>query len=80
LNVPSDRLNLDLVLGNRVVFGSVNANRRYFEEGVADLERFDALWPGLAERLITRRLSMEEFTDGLSRREGQIKEVVEVSR
>ncbi len=80
LQIPSDRLNQDLVLGNRVVFGSVNANRRYFERGVADLERFAALWPGLTERLITRRLSPAEFVAGESRREDHIKAVVEVSR
>lgn len=79
LSLSVDRLNLELVLGNRVVFGSVNANRRYFEHGVADLERFEELWSGLAARLITRRLSMEDYAAGLAHREGQIKEVVVVA-
>lgn len=32
--VPADRINLRMVPGNKVGFGSVNANRRYVELGV----------------------------------------------
>src|SRR5262245_11801163 len=31
VEVPADKLNLDFVLGNKVMVGSVNANRDYFE-------------------------------------------------
>src|SRR5437763_3142651 len=37
LEVPADKINLGFVLGNKVAFGSVNANREYFESGVKDL-------------------------------------------
>ena len=33
---PIDRINQRLVLGNQVVFGSVNANPRHFKQGVKD--------------------------------------------
>jgi threonine dehydrogenase-like Zn-dependent dehydrogenase len=37
VEVPSDKINLDFVLGNKVMVGTVNANRDYFESGVKDL-------------------------------------------
>ena len=37
VRVPSDAINLGLVLGNKVMVGTVNANRDYFEAGVYDL-------------------------------------------
>ncbi len=35
--VPADKINLDFVLGNRVMVGTVNADRSYFESGVQDM-------------------------------------------
>ena len=37
IEVPADKINLDFVLGNKVMVGTVNANREYFEMGVKDL-------------------------------------------
>src|SRR5581483_7967460 len=34
ISVPADRINLEFVLGNKVMVGTVNANREYFEIGV----------------------------------------------
>ena len=34
IQVPADRINLEFVLGNKVMVGTVNANREYFEMGV----------------------------------------------
>jgi threonine dehydrogenase-like Zn-dependent dehydrogenase len=62
--IPVDRLNLDLVLGNRLVFGTVNAHRDDYVEAVADLQAVDAAFPGLLRRLITGRVS---FDDGAER-------------
>jgi threonine dehydrogenase-like Zn-dependent dehydrogenase len=53
IEVPSDALNLELVLGNKVLVGSVNANREHFEEGVRDLAVAEARWPGWLARLLT---------------------------
>ncbi len=54
--VPADRINLRMVLGNKVVFESVNANRRYFELGVKHFGEFEERWPGPLSRFITKRL------------------------
>jgi threonine dehydrogenase-like Zn-dependent dehydrogenase len=37
IEIPSDKINLDFVLGNKVMVGTVNANREYFETGVKDM-------------------------------------------
>jgi threonine dehydrogenase-like Zn-dependent dehydrogenase len=55
--VPADRINLDFVLGNKVVVGTVNANREYFEIGVRDHAQAEAQYPGWLARLITHRVA-----------------------
>jgi glucose 1-dehydrogenase len=37
VEVPADKINLEFVLGNKVMVGTVNANREYFESGVQDM-------------------------------------------
>ena len=51
--VPADRINLDFVLGNKVMVGTVNANREYFETGVKDKATCEAQYPGWLGRLLT---------------------------
>ncbi len=51
--VESDRLNLEFVLGNKVMFGTVNAHRGYFEAGVADFAQAEAAYPGWLSKLLT---------------------------
>jgi threonine dehydrogenase-like Zn-dependent dehydrogenase len=53
VEVPADRINLEFVLGNRVMVGTVNANREYFETGVRDLAQAEAEYPGWLGRLLT---------------------------
>ncbi len=49
------RVFTDLVLGNRVHFGSVNANKRYFAMGAEDMVKTRLKWPGLLEAVLTRK-------------------------
>jgi glucose 1-dehydrogenase len=53
LEVPADRINLDFVLGNKVMVGSVNASRDNFETGVRDMSQAEAEYPGWMRRLLT---------------------------
>ena len=53
LEVPSDRVNLEWVLGNKLLLGSVNANRRHFEMGIAQLALGEATYPNVIERILT---------------------------
>ena len=53
IEVPADRINLEFVLGNKVMVGTVNANREYFEMGVKDMTHAESQYPGWLERLLT---------------------------
>jgi threonine dehydrogenase-like Zn-dependent dehydrogenase len=53
VEVPADKLNLDFVLGNRVMVGTVNANREYFESGVKDLSHAVLEYGDWLSRLLT---------------------------
>lgn len=55
--VPIATINREFVLGNKVMVGSVNSGMEDFARGLADLARFEELWPGLTARLITQRLA-----------------------
>ncbi|MBI3976584.1 MAG: glucose 1-dehydrogenase [Chloroflexi bacterium] len=54
--VESDRLNLEFVLGNKVMFGTVNGHRGYFEAGIADFAVAEATWPGWLSSLLTHSI------------------------
>src|SRR5262244_348375 len=53
VEVPADRINLEFVLGNKVMVGTVNANREYFEMGVRDMSQAEAEYPGWLSCLLT---------------------------
>jgi threonine dehydrogenase-like Zn-dependent dehydrogenase len=53
VEVPSDKVNLDWVLGNKLLLGSVNANREHFEMGIKDLALGEVMFPGTIERILT---------------------------
>ena len=77
--VPVDAggLNTTMVLENDIVFGSVNAARRHYELAADALARADRAW---LERLITRRVALEDAPALLERGGEDIKAVVEFSR
>jgi len=53
IEVPADRINLEFVLGNKVMVGTVNANREYFELGVRDMAQAEAQFQGWMTKLLT---------------------------
>lgn len=82
VEVPADRINLDFVLGNKVMVGTVNANREYFEIGVKDLSAAVLEYGDWLSRLLTHRVNgLEEFEklfDHLSNSKGVIKAYCEL--
>jgi glucose 1-dehydrogenase len=68
-------LNRTIVLENDVVFGTVNANLRHYEAAAADLARADRGW---LERLITRRVPLDDWREALERQPHDIKVVVQL--
>ena len=83
IEVPADRINLDFVLGNKVMVGTVNANREYFEMGVKDLATAEAQYPGWLRRLLTHPVrgleNWQLLLDTLTTAKGAIKVYCEVA-
>jgi len=77
LEVPADKINLGFVLGNKVAFGSVNANREYFESGVKDLSTAELQYPGWLKKLLTHEVqglaNYQEMIRLLTETKGAIK-------
>jgi len=69
--------NRNMVLGNLLVVGTVNAGRRHFEAGLADMDALESRHPGWLARLITRRIPFDALTTLLDRDGGDIKTVLE---
>lgn len=83
IEVPADKINLDFVLGNKVMVGTVNANREYFELGVKDMAQAEAEYPGWLARLLTHPVkgleNYLELFDKLNNAQGTIKVFCEVA-
>jgi glucose 1-dehydrogenase len=83
IEVPADRINLEFVLGNKVMVGTVNANREYFETGVKDMTHAESQYPGWLERLLTHPVKGLEnwqlLLDTLTTAKGAIKVYCEVA-
>jgi threonine dehydrogenase-like Zn-dependent dehydrogenase len=77
LEVPGAQLIRQLVLGNQVMLGSVNASRDHFQMAVDDLRRAEARWPGHTRKLITASYPWKSFQDAFSKHESDsIKTVI----
>lgn len=78
--LPADKINTSLVLGNKTVVGSVNAGTVDFENAVRRLDDFERIWPGLTGTLITNRLAFGPDIDLrriVTKSPNEIKTVVE---
>jgi threonine dehydrogenase-like Zn-dependent dehydrogenase len=78
LQVCADCINMEMVLGNKIVFGSVSSNRGHNERAITVLSGIEQKWPGWLPRLITRRLTLFDFEDTLRPASNGIKTVIEV--
>jgi threonine dehydrogenase-like Zn-dependent dehydrogenase len=67
-------LNRDMVLENDVVFGSVNANRSHYQAAAAALAKADKAW---LNRLISRRVPLDRWSEAFERRDDDVKVVIE---
>ncbi|HKQ99340.1 MAG TPA: glucose 1-dehydrogenase [Pyrinomonadaceae bacterium] len=82
VEVPADKINLEFVLGNKVMVGTVNANREYFETGIKDLAQAEAAYPGWLARLLTHPVkgleNYRELFDNLAGAKDAVKIFCEV--
>ena len=83
IEIPADRINLEFVLGNKVMVGTVNANREYFEMGVSDMAQAEAEYPGWLSKLLTDPVkgldNFAELFNKLTSPNGAIKVFCEVA-
>src|SRR5215831_17858058 len=83
MDVPTDRINLGYVLGNKVCLGSVNASRDDFEQAVLGLSAAELSFPGWLEKLLTHPVkgldNYAELIEKLTNAKGAIKVFCEVS-
>ena len=83
VEIPADKINLEFVLGNKVMFGSVNASRHHFELGVSDLAQAEAERSGWLKNLLTHPVpGLENYAqlfDKLTTARGAIKVFCEVA-
>ena len=69
-------INQKMVYGNKVIFGSVNAARRHYDQAADALAQADPAW--LAQ-LITRRVRPKEWPLALKKRPNDIKIVIDMA-
>jgi threonine dehydrogenase-like Zn-dependent dehydrogenase len=69
-------MNRTAVLENDVVFGTVNANRRHYEQAADALAKADAGW---LARLISRRHPLDDYAAAFEHRDGDVKVVVDIA-
>jgi glucose 1-dehydrogenase len=76
LDLDATSLNRKMVLHNQVLFGTVNAGRRHWQQATVALDAADPRW---LSALITRRVPITRWTDALERQPDDIKVVVDLS-
>src|SRR5262245_35946466 len=75
-SIPNAEISSELVLGNKILVGSVNANKRHWYKGAEALARADHSW---LSRLITRREEPKDFANAFKSRGLDIKVVIQFS-
>jgi threonine dehydrogenase-like Zn-dependent dehydrogenase len=62
--VPSDKINIEWVLGNKLLLGSVNANHEHFESGIKDMALGEVMFPGVLEKILTNPVDgLEQYQE-----------------
>jgi len=79
LQIDAGCLNTQMVLGNKLVFGTVSSNRSHFEGAIRLLGQIEQHWPGWLTRLITQRLKLEDFERALHPSPEGIKTLIEIA-
>ena len=51
------KINLEWVLGNKLLLGSVNANRRHFEQGIQAMSLGEHTYPGVISKILTHPIA-----------------------
>jgi len=75
---PADKVNLEWVLGNKLLLGSVNGNRDHFAQGLSDLALAEVMFPGVTSRLLTTPIDGFDDPAGVMRELTENKNAIKV--
>src|ERR1700745_440096 len=67
----------DIVLGNKMTFGSVNANKRYFINGIQDFKIIQQRFPGILKAMFTKIVGPSNYSQAYSPTKDDIKSVID---
>ena len=70
-----DKINKEMVLENTVLFGSVNAARRHYEQAAEALAKADAGW---LTKLVSRKVPLSQYRDALQRQDDDVKVAIDL--
>ena len=76
LEIDSDILMRRIVLENLAIVGTVNADRKAFEDAIADLGEFHKRWPETIKKVITGRYDISDHQELLVGKSKGIKNVI----
>jgi threonine dehydrogenase-like Zn-dependent dehydrogenase len=74
--VEADNIMRNMVLKNQAVVGTVNADRKAFEDAISDLGVFMERWPVALKSLITGRYTLDSYKELLLGDKSGIKNVI----
>jgi glucose 1-dehydrogenase len=77
LRVNMNEISASMVLENSVIFGTVSAARRHYQQAVEALARADPAWLGA---LISRRVPLSSWQHVLTRQPGDVKVIVDLTK
>ena len=66
VTIDASVIGVDMILQNRAVFGSVNANRIDWVAAIAALDRIHARWPAALESCVGLRVPLERYEDAFA--------------
>jgi threonine dehydrogenase-like Zn-dependent dehydrogenase len=75
IGISLDVINKQMVLENTVLFGSVNAARRHYEQAAEALAKADLGW---LTRIVSRKVPLANYTDALQRRDDDVKVAIDL--
>ncbi len=75
VEIGLSKINKEMVLENTVLFGSVNAARRHYEQAADALSKADIDW---LTRLVTRKVPLSDYAEALSRRDDDVKVAIDL--
>jgi threonine dehydrogenase-like Zn-dependent dehydrogenase len=71
VSIDGRTLAVDMILGNRVLFGSVNAQRPDWHAAVDALDAAHARWPEALDAFVRLRAPVDDFADAFAERGGK---------